>query len=254
MCVNLENGQTTIPVRSLYCHTAVEATWAQERFVQPIWLVGRSDDHDRLVRLKAVHLHKQLVQGLLTLVIAIDAGATLPTDGIDFIDEDDAGSRLLGLVEEVTHPAGADTDQHFDKLRAAHREERHFRLTCHSTGKQGLTGSRRPYEQHTTRDFAAQALEFARRLQKFHHLHQIVFGFIHTSHIRKGSTGPISWHNLGSGLPKAEGILLALSCPATNEEDHANHYNEGEEVDENGQQGIRISDGLGLELHVILVE
>jgi hypothetical protein len=35
------------------------------------------------VCIKAIHLHQQLVQGLLTLVIAIDAGSTLPTDGIN---------------------------------------------------------------------------------------------------------------------------------------------------------------------------
>src|SRR5437899_558851 len=43
--VYLENGQAPIPVGALYCHTAVEATWAQERFVQPIVPVGRCDDH-----------------------------------------------------------------------------------------------------------------------------------------------------------------------------------------------------------------
>jgi hypothetical protein len=81
--VYLENGQAPIPVRALDRHTPVEATWAQERFVQPIWAVGRSDDDDSLVCIKAIHLHQQLVQGLLTLVIAIDAGSTLPTDGIN---------------------------------------------------------------------------------------------------------------------------------------------------------------------------
>src|SRR2546421_5496675 len=121
VCVNLENGQAPIPVRSLYCHTAVEATWAQERFVQPIGPVGRCDDHNCLVCIKAIHFHQQLVQGLLSLVVTIDAASTLPTHGINFVDEDDARSRLLGLVEEITHTACADTDQHLDKLRTAHR-------------------------------------------------------------------------------------------------------------------------------------
>src|SRR5690348_9257189 len=97
--MNLENGQPTIPVGTLYGHAAVKATRTQECFVQPIWPVGRSDDDYRLARIKTIHLHQQLVQGLLALVVAIDTGATLPSHGIDFVNEDDAGRSFLGLVE-----------------------------------------------------------------------------------------------------------------------------------------------------------
>src|SRR6266700_4681047 len=116
MGVNLENSQTTIPVGTLNRHTSVEATGAHECFVQPIWPVRSSNNHNRLMCIKAVHLDQQLVQGLLTLVVAIDDDTALTTDGLDFIDEDDAGSRFLSLIEEVTHPTCAHADQHFDKL------------------------------------------------------------------------------------------------------------------------------------------
>ena len=108
--VNLENGQATIPVRTLDHHAAVEATRTQERLIQAIGPVCSSNDDYRLARIETIHLNQQLVQGLLTFVVAIDAGTTLAADGIDFINKDDAGSCFLGLVEEVTHAARANTD------------------------------------------------------------------------------------------------------------------------------------------------
>src|SRR6266566_4192705 len=114
--MNLENSQAAIPVGPFHYYAAVEATWAQECLVEAIWPVGSSDDDNGLARIKAIHLNQQLVQGLLALVVAIDTGPSLPADGIDFVDEDDAGSRFLGLVEEVTHAACTHTDQHFDKF------------------------------------------------------------------------------------------------------------------------------------------
>ena len=118
--VNLENGKATVPVGPFHYHAAVEATRTQERFVQPIRPVGGSNDHHGLARIEAIHLNQQLVQSLLTLVVAIDTGAALAADGIYLIDEDDAGSRFLGLVEEIAHTTRANTDQHFDEFRAAH--------------------------------------------------------------------------------------------------------------------------------------
>src|SRR6266568_1224700 len=229
--VNLENGQATIPVGTLDCHTSIEAAGAQERFVQSIWAIGCCNDNNGLARLKAVHLNQQLVQGLLTLVAAIDAGPALTTHGINFIEEDDAGRGFLSLLEEITHAAGANTDQHFDKLRTAHREEGHSRLTCHGTRQQGLPGSRRADQQHPTGNLATQALELVWGLQKFNHLNQIVFRFVDARDISKGRTRSISWHDLGAGLPKAEDVLLALCCSAAHKEEDAQQENQREKAD-----------------------
>ena len=44
------------------------------------------------------HLAGHLIQGLLALIVAAaHAGAALPTDGVNLIDEDDAGSFLLDV-------------------------------------------------------------------------------------------------------------------------------------------------------------
>src|SRR5437588_123494 len=53
--VYFENSQAAIPVRTLDGHSAVEAAWAQKRFVQPIGPVGGRYNDDSLVRIETIH-------------------------------------------------------------------------------------------------------------------------------------------------------------------------------------------------------
>ena len=98
----------------------VEAAGAQDGRVEDVGAVGRGDDDDAVVRLEAVHLDEELVERLLALVVpAAEARAAVTADGVDLVDEDDAGRVLLALLEEVAHAAGADADEHLDEVRAA---------------------------------------------------------------------------------------------------------------------------------------
>ena len=137
---------------------AVEAARAQERRVEHVGPVGRGDEDDALVRLEAVHLDEQLVQRLLALVVtAAEAGAAVAADGVDLVDEDDAGRVLLALLEQVAHAAGADADEHLDEVRAGDREERHARLAGDGAREQRLAGARRAHHQDALGDAAAEA-------------------------------------------------------------------------------------------------
>ena len=96
----------------------------QERRVEYVGAVGGGEHDDPALGVEAVHLDQELVQGLLPLVVATaKAGATLPTDRVDLVHEDDAGAILLGLLEEVAHAAGANADEHLHKVGAGDREE-----------------------------------------------------------------------------------------------------------------------------------
>ena len=124
--------------------------------------------------LEAVHLDQHLVQRLLALVIAAaEAGAAMAADGVDLVDEDDAGRVLLALLEHVAHPARADAHEHLDEVGARDGEERHVRLARDGAGKQRLTGAGRADQQHALRDLAAEALEFLRVLQELDDLLQL---------------------------------------------------------------------------------
>ena len=101
--------------------------------------LGGGHDDDSLVGGKAVHLHQELVQGLLPLVVAAaQAGASLAAHGVDLVDEDDGGAVLLGLVEQVPDPAGAHAHIQLHKVRAGDGEEAHAGLPRHGLGKERL--------------------------------------------------------------------------------------------------------------------
>ena len=122
----------------------VEAARAEQRRIEHVGAVGGGDQDDAVVGLEAVHLDQQLVQRLLALVVpAAEARAAMPADGVDLVDEDDAGRVRLALLEEVAHAAGAHADEHLDEVRARHREERPPGFTGHRLGEQRLAGARR---------------------------------------------------------------------------------------------------------------
>src|SRR3954467_13623739 len=54
-----------------------------------------------------------------------EGAAARPADRVELVDEDDRRRDLLGLVEQVAHPAGADADDRLDELRGGDGEERH---------------------------------------------------------------------------------------------------------------------------------
>src|SRR6202041_2825601 len=138
--------------------------------------VGGGDDDDALVRLEAVHLDEQLVQRLLALVVtAAQTCAAVTPDRVDLVDEDDAGSILLALLEQIAHAARADADEHFNKVRTRNREEGNIRFASHRPRQQGLARARRANQQHALWDASAELLKFLRLAQKFNDLPQFFF-------------------------------------------------------------------------------
>ena len=112
-------SRAALDVRAVEDDLAVEAARAQERRVEDVGPVGGGDDDHVGVRVEAVHLDQDLVQGLLALVVrAAEAGAALAADRVDLVDEDDARRVALRLLEQVADAGGADADEHLDELGA----------------------------------------------------------------------------------------------------------------------------------------
>jgi hypothetical protein len=117
----------------------VEPTRAQNRGVENVGRFVAAMDDDAIVRLEAVHLDEELIQRLLSLVMAAaETGAAMPADGIDFVDEDDARGMFLPLLEEVAHPARTDADEHLDEVGTRDAEERNASLSGNGAGSSVL--------------------------------------------------------------------------------------------------------------------
>ncbi len=185
---------------------AVETARTQKGRIENVGTVGRRDQDDAFIGLKAVHLDQQLVQRLLAFVVAAaETGAAMATDGVDFVDEDDAGRILLGLFEHVAHTACADADEHFDEVRTGDGEEGNVGFACDRAGKQRLTGTGRADEQHAARNTSAEPLELLRVAQEFDDFFQILLGFIDTGNVVKGDAAMRFRQKLGLGFAKAHG-------------------------------------------------
>src|SRR5207253_5393264 len=146
---------------------AVEAAGAEEGGIEDVGAVRRGDEDHAVVRLEAVHLHEELVQRLLALVVsAAEAGAAVAADRVDLIDEDDAWRVLLPLLEEVAHARGAHADEHLHEVGAGDREERRVRLAGDGAREEGLARARRAHQQNALGDLAAELRELLRLLEE----------------------------------------------------------------------------------------
>ena len=110
-------------------YLTVEASGAEQCFVENIRTIRSGDDDNSLVSREAVHFYKQLIQSLFAFVMtSADCRATLTTYRINLIDKDNARGILLSLREQVTNTRRAHAYEHFHEVRTAYREERNSRL------------------------------------------------------------------------------------------------------------------------------
>ena len=116
--VHLEDGTALVDIGQVHVYLTVETSGTQKRLVQDVGTVGCSQDDDTAVGTETVHLGEQLIQRILTLIIAAsaDVAAAGTAYGVYLVDEDDARTLLLGLAEEVADTAGADTNEHFHEI------------------------------------------------------------------------------------------------------------------------------------------
>ena len=235
---------------------AIEAAGPQQRRVEHVGPVGRRNDDNAFVLLEAVHLDEQLIERLLALVVAAaEARAAMPADRVDFIDEDDAGRVLLGLLEHVAHAARADADEHFDEVGAGNGEERHVGFARDRARGQGLAGARRADEQHAARDAPAELLELLRIAQEFDDLLQVLLGLVDARDVLESDAPLRLGQKLGLRLAEAHrlaGAALHLPRhidPQAEEQQHRQHAGNDRQ-----QPVVAVRRRLGRDRHVLLVQ
>ena len=171
---------------------AVEAPGAQQGRVEDLGPVGGGQHHHPLVPREPVHLGEDLVEGLLALVVAAEGGGAAPgaADGIELVDEHDGGGGLLGLVEEVAHPAGPQAHDHLDELGGRDGEEGHLGLAGDGLGQQGLAGARGAGEQHAAGDLGAEAPVALGVPEEVHDLGHLVADLVDAGHVGERGARP----------------------------------------------------------------
>src|SRR5579859_7998051 len=182
-----EDGLATLEIGFVDGDLPVETAGTQQRGVEYVGTVGGCQHDDAAVTAKTIHLHEQLVQGAFAFVIAHDGILTAgAADGVDLVDEDDTGSLLPGLLEQIAYAAGAYPDKEFNEVGATHGKERNLRFARHGFGQERLTGPRRTDQQRTLGDLSAEGGIFLGIFQKVYDLHYFHLGLIEARYIAEG--------------------------------------------------------------------
>jgi hypothetical protein len=209
--------------------------------------VGGRDEDDAALDVEAVHLDEHLVQRLLALVVpTAHAGAAVPADGVDLVDEHDGGRVGLRLLEQVADPAGADTDEHLDEVGARDRVERDAGLTGDRTREQGLAGTGRAVQQHALRDLGADRLELGRALEELLDLVQLLDRLVGSRDVGERGLRRVLADQLGLALAELHDPAAAALHLGHEVEEQAENDQERQETDQDGDE-----QALPVHLHVV---
>ena len=203
--VDVENILAAANVRPVDQHVAIETPRAEQGRVERFRPVGGGHHDHAAVGIHAVHFHQQRVEGLLAFVVAADnARAAGLAQGVELVDENDAGGLGHRLLEHVADPRGADADEHFHEVGPRETEERHLRLAGNGLAQQGLARARRPDQQHPLGNAAAKDLVLLGLLEEVDDFAEFFHGFI----------------DAGDFVERHADIFLGQQLPATAAEGH----------------------------------
>jgi len=167
-----------------------------------------------------------------------ETGAAVPADRVDLIDEHDGGRVRLGLLEQVAHPGGADTDEHLHEVRAGDRVERHARFPGDGARQQGLAGAGRAVEQDALGDLGADRLELAGGLQELLDLLQLLDGLVGPGHVGERGLRRVLGDQLGLGLAEVHHPGAATLHLVQQEEENQDDQDVRHKAEDDAQQAI----------------
>ena len=247
--MNAEDLFAALHIRQTDGDLTVKATGTEQRRIQHVRTVRGRDDDDTFLRVKAIHLHKHRIERLFALVMTTAHAVTaMATDGIDFINEDQARSVFLALLEHVTDAAGAHANEHFHEIRSADTEEWHVSLASNGLGQERFSGPRRADHEHALGDFAAEALEFLGILEKLDDLPDFFLGLITTGHVLEGDLVAVLIQKLRTAFAEAESPAASHLHLLTDEEEDAHNEECREHEHEEHVAGITVVTGCEDEL------
>ena len=231
LSMHLKNSFSSLYIGIANVDLPVETTGTQQRTVKYILTVCCSHDDYAFVGAKTVHFNQQLVKGLLSFVMsAAQTCATLAAYGVDFVNEDDCGSSLLGLLKEVSDAGCTDTDIKFNEVGTGNRQELNACFTRNSLRKKSLTGTGRAYKQNALRNTGTDLNEALGILEELNNLFQLFFFLVSACNILECNLVFLGRTYAGAGLTEFHNALIAATAALIHEDKpdyyEYDHYNQ----------------------------
>ena len=182
-CMNLQNCFTSCKIGKLNWYAAVKTSWTGKCRVKGFRAVGSCQNDNTVVAFETIHLCEQLVQCLLTLIVAAYLAVTFFTDGINLINEYDTWGFLFRLLKKITNFGSTHTYKHFYKFRTGHGKEWNIRFSGNGFGKHCFTGTWRAYKENAFRHGSSHICVFLRVVKIIYNLCKVFLGFILSGYI-----------------------------------------------------------------------
>src|ERR671936_3020097 len=112
-------------------------------------------------------------------------------EGIDLVEEDDAGRVFLRMAEEVADPSRSDPDEHLHKVGSAQGKVGNTCLACHRPGEERLSGPRRSDQEDAAWHPSTQVAKVGGRPQKLDHLLQLMLCLVNADYVGEGHRGRV---------------------------------------------------------------
>src|SRR5882724_13477667 len=93
-----------------------------------------------------------------------------PTDGINFVDEDETRCIFAGLLKHIADAACADADEHFNEIGATNAKKGSISFTRDGLCEQGFAGTGRADHKDAFGNSPAETLECLRVCEELYQL------------------------------------------------------------------------------------
>mmetsp|Transcript_49419 Transcript_49419/g.91157 ORF Transcript_49419/g.91157 Transcript_49419/m.91157 type:complete len:334 (-) Transcript_49419:641-1642(-) len=208
--MNFEDGSPALHIRCLHLDLAIKAAWSDQGLVESVSTVCCSNHNHAIVAIETIHLSKQLIDSLLTLIVALPKACTsLASDGINLIDEDDAGCSLLSLCKEISHTPCASSSKDLDELGSRDTEEGNASFTSNCLGQERLSSAWRPSQQSSLWNLCTEVAVTVRVLQEVNNFHELLLGTITSLDVDKLCLHFAFFDNARWRLRHLEGVVPA---------------------------------------------
>jgi hypothetical protein len=95
----IEYLSSSLQIRQIDFHKSVKSPGPNECRIQQVLAIGGSHHNDILASFKPIHLHQDLVQGVVSFIVGSMTTASFPSHCVDFVNEDYGGGLLFGCCE-----------------------------------------------------------------------------------------------------------------------------------------------------------